>query len=52
MQYNAVKTLLQETSKSMKKQGVDVVTNYPQILFDDALFDYYVDTFLRALKVV
>jgi len=50
MQYNAVKTLLQETSKSMKKQGVDVVANYPQILADDALFDYYVDALSEGLE--
>jgi hypothetical protein len=51
MQYSAVKSLLQETAKSMKKQGVDVVANYPQILADDALFDYYVEALSEGLEL-
>lgn len=50
MQYKAVKTLLQETAKSMKKQGVDVTSNYPQLISDDTLFDYYTDALSEGLN--
>lgn len=49
MQFNAIKSLLTETAKSMKKQGVDVTANYPQIMSDDALFDYYKEALSEGL---
>ncbi len=50
MQYNDLRTLLQETAKSMKKQGVDVNSNYPQIMSDDTLFDYYTEALSEGLN--
>ena len=41
MKYNAIKNLLTETSSQMKKLGVDMFSEYPQIMSEDTLFENY-----------
>lgn len=49
MKYSDVKSLLTETSASMKKQGVDMFTDYQQILSDEHLFEWYKESLAEGL---